>query len=255
MPSTRTSILIGLWVLLALLLIADFTGFIVLDIYYTGLSSLVNVLVLTFFIIWIASAIIDFRAKPSEEEAPQEIPHGIRSASGEQITPTRPQPRVRRGRRAAKLETIVVEPGPSLHTPPTRARRARTVDSTADIEAQSAEERERDMKMQEQLEAIEHEMAKLEGELKDTGPTTQPEPEVTDIPPEEEEQEAPKEEPDAVPEPRELTEEEAASELLATAELIARLEEKRRAGLVDDSTYERLRTKYLKRKDELAQKD
>lgn len=256
MPSTRTSVLIGLWVLIALVLIVDSTGFITLESYYSGLNTLVNVMVIALFPIWAASAILDRRAaQPPAEEPPREIPNGVRSASGERITRTRPQPKVRRGRRAAKLETIIVEPGPSSHTPPIRTGRTRPAASTEEIEPQSAEARDRDLKMKEHLEAIEQEMAKLEGELKEIDTAVRPEPEATDITPDEKERESPKEEPDVSPEPRELSAEDAATELLATAELIARLEEKRRAGLVDDSTYERLRTKYLKRKNELAQTD
>lgn len=255
MPSTRTSILIGLWVLIALLLIADYLLFsqTLLESFYTGLNALVNVLVLALFPIWLASALLDRRsAQPPTEEAPREIPQGIRSASGQQVTPTRPQPIVRRGRQAAKLETIVVEPGPSSQTPLSRVRRTAQTGTAKETEPKETETRERDLKMKEQLEAIEQEMAKLEGELEETGTTAQPELDISEFT-QEDEQEPPKEQAITSPEPRELTAEEAASELLATAELIARLEEKRRAGLVDDDTYERLRTKYLKRKDELAQ--
>jgi hypothetical protein len=263
MPSTRTSLLIGLWVLLALLLIADYLLFsqTMLESFFTGLNALVNVLVIAFLPIWLASAILDRRAAPtSPEEQPREIPQGIRSAAGERITTTRPQPKVRRGRRAAKLETIVVEPGPSSQTPLSRVGRTKPARSTGEVETQSAEDRERDLKMKEKLEAIEQEMAKLEGELEETGTVVQQEPKTAEITEKEKEEETPqeempKEEAAVSPEPRELTEEEAASELLATAELIARLEEKRRAGLVDDSTYERLMAKYLKRKNDLAPKE
>jgi hypothetical protein len=102
--------------------------------------------------------------------------------------------------------------------------------------------------VKEQLDAIEQQMAKLEGELEETGvsgSTSLPQPE-------------PSTDEELVRAPgishrprRELGEEEVTSELQAVGELLARLEEKRAAGGVDDSTYQRLRSKYLKRKNEL----
>jgi hypothetical protein len=102
--------------------------------------------------------------------------------------------------------------------------------------------------MKEQLDAIEQQMARLEGELEETGlgaSTNLPQPE-------------PSNEEELVRNPgishrprRELGEEEVASELQAVDELLARLEEKRAAGGLDDSTYERLQSKYLKRRNEL----
>jgi peptidoglycan/xylan/chitin deacetylase (PgdA/CDA1 family) len=101
--------------------------------------------------------------------------------------------------------------------------------------------------VKEQLDAIEQQMARLEGELEETGAGTSTNQTKHESSADEELgahglSHRPR---------RELGEEEATSELQAVDELLVRLEEKRTAGGVDDSTYERLRSKYLKRKNEL----
>lgn len=106
---------------------------------------------------------------------------------------------------------------------------------------------ETDSKVKEQLDAIEQQMARLEGELEETGvgaSTNQPQSESST------DEELVGSGVSRRPR-RELGEEETTSELQAVDELLARLEEKRAAGGLDDSTYERLRSKYLKRKNEL----
>jgi hypothetical protein len=95
-------------------------------------------------------------------------------------------------------------------------------------------------------------MAKLEGELQETGVGGS-----TDLSQSESSTDEELVESSAVSHRprRELGEEEVASELQAVDELLARLEEKRAAGGVDDSTYGRLHSKYLKRKNELKAGD
>lgn len=111
---------------------------------------------------------------------------------------------------------------------------------------------ETDSKVKEQLDALEQQMAKLEGELEETGAggpanLSQSEPStIEELVGSSGVSHRPR---------RELGEEEATSELQAVDELLARLEEKRAAGGVDDSTYGRLRSKYLKRKNELKAGD
>ncbi len=46
--------------------------------------------------------------------------------------------------------------------------------------------------------------------------------------------------------------EEKSSEIKALDELLARLEQRRRTGSISETTYERLRTRYLKRKAEIS---
>jgi len=111
---------------------------------------------------------------------------------------------------------------------------------------------ETDTKVKEQLDALEQQMAKLEGELEDTGVGGSTNLSQSGSSTDEEivgssgASHRPR---------RELGEEEATSELQAVDELLTRLEEKRAAGGVDDGTYERLRSKYLKRKNELKASD
>jgi len=111
---------------------------------------------------------------------------------------------------------------------------------------------ETDTKVKEQLDALEQQMAKLEGELQETGVGGS-----TDLSQSESSTDEELVESSAVSHRprRELGEEEVASELQAVDELLARLEEKRAAGGVDDSTYGRLHSKYLKRKNELKAGD
>jgi hypothetical protein len=49
-----------------------------------------------------------------------------------------------------------------------------------------------------------------------------------------------------------ISSEEATSELQAIDELLSRLEQRKRAGGVEEETYQRLREKYLKRRSEIA---
>jgi len=111
---------------------------------------------------------------------------------------------------------------------------------------------EADSKVKEQLDALEQQMAKLEGELEETGVGGSANLSQSESSTDEELVKS-----SGVPHRprRELGEEEVTSELQAVEELLARLEEKRAAGGVDDSTYERLRSKYLKRKNELKAGD
>jgi hypothetical protein len=106
-----------------------------------------------------------------------------------------------------------------------------------------------DQQVKDQLDAIELEMAKLEEQLEQNGVSssqtnsnsvsnTESTPNVSPVP--------------SNSSPNTLSSEETTSELHAIDELLARLEQRKRAGGVDEDTYQRLRDKYLKRRSELA---
>ena len=175
MPSKRSSAIIGIWVIIAILIIGDFFLFqgLLLDSLYSGLGGLLNILVIAFLPIIFASILLDRRAQPSTSETPPRTPPpGTRSASGEPVARTRPQPRIKRGKRAAQLETIVVEPGESGNsalqsnasistTSNAQERSSSTARFLRSRRTRTAEAEEMDKQVQEQLDALELEMAKL----------------------------------------------------------------------------------------------
>lgn len=265
MPSKRSSAIIGIWVVVAVLLIVDtllFSG-LVLDSLVPGLSGITNVLIFALIPFIAASLLLDRRTSPLPSNGPsRQPPRGARSASGEQLRSARPKPRIRRDKRAAQLETIVVEPGVVGNNSVTsnssllsssdtqhastssrflRARRSR-----------SEEAGEIDQQVKEQLDAIELEMAKLEEQLEQNGVTPQPSnsSSVSDSVNGE-----PVQTISAAPSNSgnsNISSDEATSELQAIDELLTRLEQRKRAGGVEEETYQRLREKYLKRRSELA---
>ncbi|MFX1577771.1 MAG: hypothetical protein ACFFCF_11455 [Promethearchaeota archaeon] len=263
MPSKRSSAIIGIWVVVAIFLIVDaflFSG-LLLDSLVPGLSGITNVMIFALIPFIAASLLLDRRASPLPSNGPsRQPPQGTRSASGEPLGATRPKPRIRRDKRAAQLETIVVEPGVSgnssvtsnsslLSSPDTqqastsakflRARRPR-----------SEEAEEMDQQVKEQLDAIELEMAKLEEQLEQNGVTPSPSNSESDSVNDEPVQTisaAP-----SNPGNGAISSEEATSELQAIDELLTRLDQRKRAGGVEEETYQRLREKYLKRRSELA---
>ncbi len=266
MPSKRTAAIIGIWVIVAVVLIVDsfIFGAILLDSLFPGLSGIVNVLIFALIPFIAASFLLDRRATPSPTAGPlRQPPQGARSASGEPISSVRPKPRIKRDKRAAQLETIVVEPGaagnPNSQTNSSNATPSSTPQTTASSSrflrsrrSQPEEADEMDQQVQEQLDAIELEMAKLEEQLEQNGVS----PTLTNS-----NSEANLETPDSgtnsSPAPTQssnntLSNEEATSELHAIDELLNRLEQRRRAGGVEEETYQRLREKYLKRRSELT---
>jgi hypothetical protein len=264
MPSKRTSAIVGIWVIVAVLIIVDaflFSGFL-LDSFLPGLSGIMNVLIFALIPFGIASYLIDRRTLPEATAGTtRRPPQGARSASGQPMTRSRPQPRIKRGKRAEQLETIVVEPGAVGNTA-TQANSLNSAVSAESLNASSSsrylrarrtpteETAERDQQVQEQLDAIELEMAKLEEQLEQNGISAPPSSSasnsdnsspVTNSAP------APVNSRDET-----ISREEATSELQAIDELLARLEQRKRAGGVEEETYQRLREKYLKRRSELA---
>jgi hypothetical protein len=263
MPSKRTAAIIGIWVVVAVVLIIDSFLFsaLLLDTLLPGLSSIVNVLIFALIPFIIASLLLDRRATPSPPTGPsRQPPNGARTASGEPVRATRPKPRIKRGKRAEQLETIVVEPGavvnnssqtntansspqeaPSSSSRFLRARRTR-----------SEEDVEMDQQVKEQLDAIELEMAKLEEQLEQNGvaaPTENSSSEPNSVT---EESVSTNSSIPTNPTNSALSSEEASSELQAIDELLSRLEQRKRAGGVEEETYQRLREKYLKRRSELT---
>ncbi|MFW9933896.1 MAG: hypothetical protein ACFFDU_00010 [Candidatus Thorarchaeota archaeon] len=263
MPSKRSSSIIGIWVVVAILVIVDaflFSG-LLLDSLVPGLSGITNVMIFALIPFIAASLLLDRRTSPLPSNGPsRQPPQGTLSASGEQLGPTRPKPRIRRDKRAAQLETIVVEPGvsgngsvtsnssllSSSDTQPAstsakflRARRSR-----------SEEAEEMDQQVKEQLDAIELEMAKLEEQLEQNGvtpPSSNSESDSVNDEPVQTTPAAP-----SNPGNSTISSEEATSELQAIDELLTRLDQRKRAGGVEEETYQRLREKYLKRRSELA---
>ncbi len=263
MPSKRTAAIIGIWVVVAVVLIIDAFLFsaLLLDSLLPGLSSLVNVLIFTLIPFIIASLLLDRRATPSPATGPSRLPpNGARTASGEPVRSTRPKPRIKRGKRAEQLETIVVEPGAMSNN----SSQTNTANSSLQ-EAQpsssrflrsrrtrSEEDAEMDQQVKEQLDAIELEMAKLEEQLEQNG-VAAPTENSSSV------QNSASDEPVSTnssiptnPNDSTLSSEEASSERRAIDELLARLEQRNRAGGVEEETYKRLREKYLKRRSELT---
>ena len=257
MPSKRSSAIIGIWVVLAILMIGDFALFqgLFLENLYPGASGLLNVLIIAFLPIIGASLLLDRRSGEAPPPEPRRrLPNGTRSGSGEPLTRQRPQPRIRRDKRAAQLETIVVEPSASRNSGASQITAHPEAASTAESEPSSARflrsrhtqkepKTEVDVDVQHQLEAIEQEMAKLEEQLKENG-ITSPDPGSEESPTPElnstvKDPEILKNSP--------ISGDEASSERQAIEEILSRLEQRKRAGGVDDETYLRLREKYLKR--------
>ena len=266
MPSTRTTAILGLWAIIAIVLIADVFVFssTFLNSIFSGLGDLVNILIIAFIPFIFASWLLDKRvAQPATEETPQTMPRGARSASGNNMENSRPQPRVRRDKRVAKLETIVMTPQQSrggsqgsavspfsanISEPGTTTSSSRFLRGRRSA---SSDEAKADLDVEEQLEAIEQEMAKLEGELQENGVSSS---DVQEQSVNSEESTAPGQTTDnqtsrQVVKP---TGEEASSELQAIDELLSRLEQKHNSGGIDEDTYLRLRSKYLKRRGEIA---
>ncbi len=266
MPSKRTSAIIGLWVIVAALVIADaflFSGFL-LDRLFPGLGGIANVLIFALIPFIFASLLLDRRTTPELINGPsRRPPQGARSASGQPMETARPKPRIRRDKRAAQLETIVVEPSAVAST----ATMANSSNSEPSHSLQSAasssqylrarrtspdEAVEMDQQVQEQLDAIELEMAKLEEQLEKNGITVSASNADPTSDSETSLQATSVETSHANTRDGSISTEEATSELQAIDELLARLEQRKRAGGVEEETYQRLREKYIKRRSELA---
>ncbi len=258
-------------------LVADvfFLGGGFLDSLMPGLSSLLNILIIPLFPIFIVSLILDRRetgesSPPPRVREPERRTSGIRSISGQPVPQQRTQTRVRHGRRARKLETIVIEgderpaaqPRPA-QTQPTRERsRSQPVSPAPQVTAEKPA-----LDVEQQLAAIEQEMAKLEEEMGEPGTEFPSSPRPTE-PVEEPGTEFPSsplpteavdtEQAETTPDMESLfpsldsPPEEKSSEIKALDELLARLEQRRRTGSISETTYERLRTRYLKRKAEIS---
>lgn len=253
----------GLWVIVAVVLIVDSFLFsaLLLDSLFPGLSGIVNVLIFALIPFIFASLLLDRRSTPSSTPSPsRQPPRGARSASGEPISRTRPKPRIKRDKRAEQLETIVVEPGAignssgqsNLSATSTSNSQQPTPSSSRFLRSrrtQSEENHEMDQQVKDQLDAIELEMAKLEEQLEQNGVSSTQTNSNSVSPPEPISNSSPA---PAILSANTLSSEEATSELQAIDELLARLEQRKRAGGVDEDTYERLREKYLKRRSELA---
>jgi predicted RecB family endonuclease len=107
-----------------------------------------------------------------------------------------------------------------------------------------------DQQVKDQLDAIELELAKLEEQLEQNGvsPPTSNSSSVSNSATEEPNASNSVAQANSNP----LSSEEATSEMHAIDELLARLEQRKRAGGVEEETYQRLREKYLKRRSELV---
>ncbi|MFW9830419.1 MAG: hypothetical protein ACFFD8_01385 [Candidatus Thorarchaeota archaeon] len=270
MPSKRSSIIIGIWAVFAVLIILDYALFsnLFLDSIFLGLNGLMNIAILAFSPLILASLLLDRRSSLSvEQTTTRRPPRGARSVSGEPVARTRPKPRIRRDKRAEQLETIVVEPGetgkppirttasPNLVSTNSEANTSQNSTSSSRFlrshRADTQEGEATDQQVKDQLDAIEQEMAKLEEQLKQNGITDVPsngdsengQDSVHALPSSELVQSKPQ---------SNLSSEELSSELQAIDELLSRLEQRKRAGGVDESTYQRLREKYLKRRAELG---
>ncbi len=265
MPSKRTSAIIGIWVLVAVTLIVDaffFSG-VLLDSLFPGLGGIVNVLIFALIPFIAASFLLDRRTTPSPAAGQSRSPpQGARSASGEPFSSARPKPRIKRDKRAAQLETIVVEP----RAVGNNSIQANSQDTTSPISQQtspssrflrsrrphSEEAVEVDQQVQEQLDAIELEMAKLEEQLEQNGVSPAPSNSDSVSNLEVNEPVSNTVTPTTKSSGNSLSGEEATSELQAIDELLKRLEQRKRAGGVEEETYQRLREKYLKRRSELT---
>jgi hypothetical protein len=263
MPSKRTAAIIGIWVVVAVVLIIDAFLFsaLLLDSFLPGLSGIVNVLIFTLIPFIIASLLLDRRATPSPTTGPsRQPPHGARTASGEPVSTARPKPRIKRGKRAEQLETIVVEPGAtgnsSSQTNTANSSSQESPSSSSRFlrsrRTRSEEDAEMDQQVKEQLDAIELEMAKLEEQLEQNGVAT-PVENSSSVPNSVNDESVPTNSSIPTnPGNSTLSSEEASSELQAIDALLDRLEQRKRAGGVEEETYQRLREKYHKRRSELT---
>ncbi len=270
----------------ALALVADmlFLGGGFLDSLLPGLNSLLNILIIPLLPIFVVSAILDRRgagetSPPPRTRQTRRRPSGVRSASG-QAVPQRTQTRIKRGRQARKLETIVVE-GDEKPTTPTRPvqtqptteqtrpqpTRTQPTPQPESSPATQATTEKPVLDVEQQLAAIEQEMAKLEEEMGEPGtefpsspsptePAAAPETEIPSSPLPTESVDPGQTEPTTDMESLfpsfDLPQEDKSSELKALDELLARLEQRRKTGSISESTYERLKTRYLKRKAEIS---
>jgi hypothetical protein len=252
-----------MWVVVAVVLIIDAFLFsaLLLDSLLPGLSGIVNVLIFALIPFIIASFLLDRRTTPSPPTGPsRRPPNGARTASGEPIRSTRPKPRIKRDKRAEQLETIVVEPGAmrnnSSQTNTANSSPQEAVSASSRFlrsrRTRSEEDAEIDQQVKDQLDAIESEMAKLEEQLEQNG-VAAPVENSSSVPNSANDESVPTNS-SIPPNPGNstLSSEEASSELQAIDELLARLEQRKRAGGVEEETYQRLREKYLKRRSELA---
>ncbi|MFX1318700.1 MAG: hypothetical protein ACFE9D_02765 [Promethearchaeota archaeon] len=264
MPSKRTSAIIGIWVIVAVLVIVDallFSG-LLLDSLFPGLNGITNVLIFALIPFAIASALLDRRTVPELTNGPsRRLPQGARSVSGQPMESAHPKPRIKRDKRAEQLETIIVEPGANA----TILSNASNSASPPPIQSETSSSRylrsrrtspeetaEMDKQVKEQLDAIELEMAKLEEQLEQNG-IAAPASNINSA----FNSENAVQTTNTVTSPTNtrddsVSSEEATSELQAIDELLARLEQRKRAGGVEEETYQRLREKYLKRRSELA---
>jgi len=264
MPSKRSSAIIGIFVVFAVVLIVD--GFLIpglLESLYSGLSSLLNIVIIAWIPVLAASLLLDRRSKPTVTEEPRRpLPRGARSASGEPVTRKRAQPRIKRDKRAAELETIVVEPG-AVGNSPAGTNSANSSSSSIQQDSPSSsrflrarqtrteETAETDEHVKEQLAAIEEEMAKLEEQLEQNGLSTSSDSNSTP-PPEMVQSNTNSDTHQVTSNSDEMSNDEVSSERQAIDELLNRLEQRMRAGGVDEDTYRRLREKYLKRRAEFS---
>lgn len=264
MPSKRSSAIIGIFIVLAVLLIVD--AFLVqglLESLYSGLVNLLNIVIIAWIPVLAASLLLDRRSQPTVTEEPRRpVPRGARSASGEPVTRTRAQPRIKRGKRAAELETIVVEPG-AVSNSPVSINSANSSSSSIQQDSPSSsrflrarrtqkeETAETDEQVEEQLAAIEEEMAKLEEQLEQNGLPTSSDSNSTP-PTEMVQSNTNSDTPQITSNNDEMSSDEVSSERQAIDELLNRLEQRMRAGGVDEDTYRRLREKYLKRRAEFS---
>ncbi|MHA2315306.1 MAG: hypothetical protein ACXACF_08530, partial [Candidatus Hermodarchaeia archaeon] len=116
---------------------------------------------------------------------------------------------------------------------------------------QKEETAETDEQVEEQLAAIEEEMAKLEEQLEQNGLPTSSDSNSTP-PTEMVQSNTNSDTPQITSNNDEMSSDEVSSERQAIDELLNRLEQRMRAGGVDEDTYRRLREKYLKRRAEFS---
>ncbi len=219
-------------------------------------------LIIALFPFIAASWLLDRRPAPTSTDQPsRQPPRGARSATGQPISQTRPKPRIKRSKRAAQLETIVVEAettgnasiqANSSNSPIADGQDRPLTGSKFVRSRRMKEDSEMDQQVQDQLDAIEHEMAKLEEQLEQNGISSSPSNSQPTTPVESEEDSPNSEVVQPNPVNATLSTEEVTSELQAIDELLKRLEQRKHAGGVDEDTYQRLREKYLKRRSELS---
>ena len=260
--------LIGLWVVFASLVVADtFIYHYLLLASTPWLSGFVNIMIFVLIPIVAASWLLDWRTTQRQEipppPAPRPLPSGVRSVSGEQLSPPRPRLRLRRDKRAERLETIVVKPENAPSTPVRTTMARETLSSTPPGPETVLEE----LVVEQQLEEIERGIAKLEEEIKETVPPSsmagEPIRREAQVSTQIEKKQplasssVPSSEEEASISPSVLSEEELLrirSDLQAVQQLLEQLESKRKMGDVSPAVYNRLRAKYLKQKEELETK-